>query len=144
MKVKGLDGRQYSITGTQAKANDTRPRSAGHMAARKLLKAMFPFGPILEEAFVPGCQYQLYLDFLMPRQSLVVEVQGIQHRQFTPYFHGTMNGFIAQKRRDRIKKSFCVANNLVVVELNDDERDNPDTWERAIREALSRTEAGEG
>lgn len=132
MKTKGLDGRTYVLAGSTAKHDDTRPRSNGHLEARALLKKLFPFDMIMEEVTVNGCPSLLYLDFVIVKQRLVIEVQGIQHRQFTKWFHGTINGFLAQKKRDKMKEEWCALNNLILIRLDDNERDK---WTDRINSA---------
>lgn len=124
MKVIGLDGRQYSLglSGHLVDGEDTRPRSAGHLAARRLLRETFPFDAVYEEVVLPGCEMTLTADFVIPARRLVIEVQGRQHREFIPYFHGNRAGYLRQLKRDRVKREWVAANGLTLVELDDDNR----------------------
>lgn len=144
MKVKGLDGREYklALAGKVVGARDARGRSAGHLEARRLLLALFPFDPPYEEVTVPGCGAALYLDFLLPQRRLAVEVQGAQHRRESRHFHGGKAGFAAQRRRDQAKREWAEANDITLLELHDDDRGS---WEERLRSApgLARPAGGE-
>ena len=141
MKVIGLDGRQYrlDLAGRIASSTDTRPRSAGHLAARKLLVETYPLDAVYEEVLLPGFESgSLYADFLLPGPRLMVEVQGQQHRKYVPHFHGSTAGFRRQVARDGLKIEFCEANNIVLVHLRDDATEG---WADDIRRAVGRKTA---
>lgn len=134
MRVWGLDGREHAwaLAGREVVGSaETRPRSAGHLRARALLQELYPFEAALEEVPVPGARPPLYLDFVLPRRRLVVEVQGEQHRRFVRLFHGTPRGFLDQRKRDQRKVEFCERNGLALVRLDDDA---PAGWAARLRE----------
>jgi hypothetical protein len=141
VKVRGLDGKEYrlSLAGKVASAADRRPRSQNHLLARDLLKKLYPFDPPHEEVELPGCGARLVMDFLLPQRKLAVEVQGRQHREFVPHFHGSPKKFLEQRSRDRLKGEWCDANGFVLVELNDDDHGD---WGRAIANAFAARVAG--
>jgi hypothetical protein len=116
MKVVGLDGRPYNLNlvGYGPKDNPSAP----HLRAREVLKALFPLDPRLEEVPLPGTG-RLTLDFFLPTRKLAVEVQGEQHGTFVPFFHRTMPGFWASRRRDSRKEEFCERNGFRLVQLHD-------------------------
>lgn len=133
MKVKGLDGREYpwNLTGRQVNADDLRPRSALHKAARQLLNELYPVSPILEEVPLPGSG-SLKADFYLPKQKLMVEVHGEQHYKFSKHFHGTKANFLEACKRDANKITWCELNNIQLVSLPYSE--NVDEWRTLIRE----------
>lgn len=51
---------------------------------------------------------RLELDFLIEPLSVAVEVQGLQHVQYSPFFHQTKQAFYDQLRRDKAKKAICL------------------------------------
>lgn len=122
MKIKGLDGREYSwnISKHSVANNNTRPRSELHLQARKLLKEIFPSYSILEELYLPGSS-GLYLDFFVSQLSLAVEVHGRQHFEFVQHFHGDKLSFLKSKKRDNDKKQWLLNNNISLLELRYDE-----------------------
>ncbi len=123
MKAWGLDGKSYKLSGGAGKG---RTKSSYHMRARALLKVLFGFDPVLEEVFLPGCATALYLDFLLPRRMLAIEVQGEQHENFVLHFHGDKDGFRKAKGRDGAKHQWAELNNITLVEL--DHGDTDEQW----------------
>lgn len=125
MKVIGLDGKTHSWKlENRAKINC----SSGHQDARELIKSIFPMEVILEEVSLPGCN-GMRADFYLPKRKLLIEVQGEQHYDYTPHFHGHVSGFWQSKKRDSAKKEWCQLNSIDFVEL--DTR-NKDEWESRI------------
>lgn len=118
MKVKGLDGREYSwnLTGLQVNADDIRPRSNLHKAARELLQELFSVSPILEEVPLPGSG-SLKADFYLPRQKLMIEVHGEQHFKYVKHFHGSKANFLEACKRDARKAEWCQINNIKLIAL---------------------------
>ena len=133
MKARGLDGKTYPLKLADRVA-DRRPRSSGHLEARAILLAAFPFDKLHEEVHLPGCGADLYLDFLLLSRRLAVEVQGAQHAKFTPHFHGTPKGFAQARRRDAVKREWCDANGITLLELDDGRRDE---WPARVRGAFN-------
>jgi hypothetical protein len=124
MKVKGLDGREYSFPpqGHVPDKDETRPRSEPHLNARAWIKSLYPTMRLLEEVRIPGAQ--LYLDFYLPQKKMAFEVQGRQHYEFVPHFHEDVHAFQRSKRRDQTKRDWCAAHNIRLFELPD----STDEW----------------
>jgi len=80
-----------------------------------LLRTRFPFDAILEEWFVP--EEHLYIDFFLPNRKLAIEVDGGQHDKYTPFFHGSPQGFAAAQARDSAKNYFCKINNITLIRV---------------------------
>jgi hypothetical protein len=118
MKVKTLEGKEVNwiLTGYMPPA-DHDNASALHLAARALLKQKFPTHPILEEVKIP--EGDLWLDFYLPKVKLAVEVQGRQHSEYVPFFHGDRNSFhfVKAQKRDKLKRQWCELNHIMLVEL---------------------------
>ena len=89
------------------------------------------FATIREEASPKGLG--LAFDLLVDSKSLLVEVQGIQHRQFCPFFHKSVADFNDQKRRDRAKTRWAEENGYTLIVLHDNEQDR---WTEQIQEFL--------
>lgn len=142
MKVKGLDGRlyQWKIANHVPLSNDERPRSQYHVAARSLLKRLYPTDQILEEVPLPGvvAGKTLYADFYVPLRRLLIEVQGEGHYSFIPQFHGDTVGYMAARRRDQAKREWCDLNELLLVELPYDETTS--SWSARILSAFDSTD----
>ncbi len=85
------------------------------------LKQAFPNTRINSEFYVNYNGQKLFFDFHLPNLNIVVEVQGVQHTEFNPHFHGTAAKFKAQRKRDRIKGEWCHLEDMALVCVNHDE-----------------------
>jgi len=133
MKVTGLDNKVYhwSWVDCVPSEDDERPRSSFHLRARRLLHNTFPCDRILEEVFLPGSG-GLYADFYVPAYSLLIEVHGQQHYEFTNFFHNHITKFYSAKKRDKAKKQWAEKNNIEYIEFPEYEDDNE--WYRRLTE----------
>jgi len=130
MNVVGTNGMEYTWNLSKYANNQRANASAGHVKARLLLKEMFPFDRTLEELTLPGTRPNLYADFFIFAQMLMVEVQGRQHYEFIPFFHKTKLAFYKAQARDKQKRSWCVTNDITLLCLND--KDSIDEWRYQI------------
>lgn len=87
-------------------------------SVRDTLKKAFPNTRINSEYYINYNGQKLFFDFHLPTLSIVVEVQGIQHTEFNPHFHGSAEVFKAQKHRDRLKIEWCHINDTSLVCIN--------------------------
>lgn len=71
---------------------------------------------------------RLELDFWLVELDVAIEIQGRQHVEFVPHFHGTYTNFKKQLRRDELKHYHCQAYGITLLEVFDDE-----TFETAIQ-----------
>lgn len=141
MRVKGLNGREYSwkLTGRSLRKGEQKG-SSYHARARKLIHSIFPNESLLEEVPLPGSG-KLTGDFFLPTRKLMVEVHGEQHYRFIIHFHRTPLGFLQSKQRDQQKVDWCELNSIRHVELPYSETD--DEWKRRIL-GREETDAGGG
>jgi hypothetical protein len=89
-----------------------------HMVG-KLIKKKYPLDPILEDVSLP--RSRLSLDFFLPQRRIAVEVQGVQHKEYTPFFHKTKSSFDDQLKRDEEKELFCELNNINLIYINNEQ-----------------------
>ena len=130
MKVRGLDNKTYTLTLTgHVPVSDDSKRSSYHLRARDLLTNLFPRDRILEEVPLPGSG-GLTADFFIPLQKLMIEVHGQQHYEVSTLFHNHYVDFLKGQQRDGRKRRWCELNNIDLVELPYNERD--DAWEQRI------------
>ena len=120
MKIVGLDGREHKIRLTGREADPDRPASSGHVRARALLLAQYPYDRVYEEVSLAGAKWDLRVDLLVPSRMLAVEVNGSQHRTFSAFFHGTAHAFREQLRRDAAKRQLLELNGYRLVAIDDD------------------------
>ena len=125
MKIRDLNNEihNWKLQGYVTKANDRRPRSKLHLAAKDLLVGLFPTVQVLEEVTVPITRNEkLFFDFYINTLKLAVEVHGEQHYKFNSLFHTSAQDFAHQKKRDARKREWCEYNNITYVELPFDEK----------------------
>jgi hypothetical protein len=60
---------------------------------------------------------RLELDIYLEEIKMAIEIQGIQHYQFTPYFHKTYQDFRDQRQRDREKRALCEGHGIKLIEI---------------------------
>lgn len=63
----------------------------------------------------------LELDFYLPEIKIAIEVQGKQHYEYVPYFHGNYDGFLAQLKRDQIKRDTCAIEGIRLIEIDNEQ-----------------------
>lgn len=101
--------------------------ASSKMQARigEILRLRFAQYEVIENSRPPWLETEdgqrLELDFHIPDLKIAVEVQGMQHYIYTPHFHGTMESFLAQQKRDEAKRSLCDLHGvtLLVIETDD-------------------------
>lgn len=131
MQVVDLDGNSYNwqLLGGISKGSKNN-KSSLHLKARELIHHLFPTLPILEEVSINIRRGEtLYLDFYIPLTKKCIEVHGEQHYTFSRFYHGSILGFMKQKKRDREKQEWCEINGIDYIELPFNQQDN---WESII------------
>lgn len=63
-------------------------------------------------------------DFFLPEKNIVIELNGMQHYQFTKIFYKKKSDFTKAQERDRRKISYCLANNILLYIIPYWEKDN--------------------
>lgn len=145
MVITGLDGKEYkwNLNGYLKKRVNS---SSYHKLARRILKEEFSMIPILEEVAIPGCgKRKLFADFYIPRKKIMIEVQGEQHYEYNPHFHGNPRSrkFAKAQHRDSVKREWCDINGIILIELSYKEKEN--VWRNKIRLRIgSNEEMGDG
>lgn len=121
-QIQAVDVRQTSYP--------LREESKSKLQSRvsKRLQEKFPRDIILEEFIIPGTR--LSLDFFLPNRMIAVEVDGRQHSEFIPHFHGDIlssNKFCRQLNNDTLKETFCELNEIKLVRVKE-EKDIETIW----------------
>ena len=62
---------------------------------------------------------RLELDIFLPSINVAIEVNGAQHYQFVPFFHGSYDEFESQQRRDSQKYEICSKAGVYLLEVFD-------------------------
>jgi hypothetical protein len=85
----------------------------------EVLQKEFPFTLIKEEYYINYKNTRLLFDFYIKEFGILIECQGRQHIEFVKHFHGQIDNFYSQKRRDNLKVEYCEKNNLILVYFYD-------------------------
>ena len=62
----------------------------------------------------PKTSYPLPYDIFLKDYDAFIEIQGGQHYEFVPFFHVNQDGFLYQKKKDRMKKKYAVDNGIFI------------------------------
>ncbi len=104
----------------------------------RMLKELFPYNIIINEYYINYKGSRLFFDYFIKDLGILVEVQGRQHFEFVKHFHGSMGGFLEQKKRDNLKLMYVEENErLCLVRFNYDEDITVEMALKRIIEALS-------
>ena len=96
--------------------------SKGETECRRVLRKIFnkPFNkarPNFLNNPVTGGQFNLELDCFEPELRIAVEYNGIQHYQYSKFFHRNKEHFLNQKYRDDMKRRLCKENGIFLIEV---------------------------
>lgn len=86
----------------------------------KVIKEAFPHHRIMEECYVRYKGQRLFFDFFIKELDVFIECQGRQHDEYVEHFHGDREGFLAQKKRDNLKRAYCEECNIYLVEIREE------------------------
>jgi hypothetical protein len=62
---------------------------------------------------------RLELDFWIEELDVAIEVQGNQHYEYVPHFHGSYDEYLSQKQRDEDKRLACHRRGILLFEVFD-------------------------
>lgn len=66
----------------------------------------------------PTTNFQLPYDIEITDKKTLIEIQGEQHFKFIEYFHGTIENFEYQQKKDEIKKNYAESKGYTLICLN--------------------------
>lgn len=102
-----------------------------------LIKEKIPFE---REKQFKDCYNGYYrYDYYLPRQNIILEVNGTQHYEYTKIFHKKRADFTKAKERDRRKISYCLAHNIPIYIIPYWEIENLKTFKDIISEKFRAT-----
>ena len=96
-----------------------KSRSKRQRAVKKFLRPYWKDQIVFEEFPVAGTR--MTFDFYNANKKIAIEVQGRQHTQYVPFFHGNKMNYLSQLRRDHDKMDFCKLNKIKLIEVYDDD-----------------------
>mgnify|MGYP003133842364 FL=1 len=97
-----------------------KSRSKRQRAVKTFLRPYWKDHIVFEEFPVVGTR--MTFDFYNANKKVAIEVQGRQHTQYVPFFHGTKMNYLNQLRRDQQKLEFCALNNIQLIEVYDEDK----------------------
>jgi hypothetical protein len=77
----------------------------------------------------------LELDGYCKELGLAFEYHGVQHFEFVPHFHRDGEALARQRRRDEEKRSLCVRNGVLLLEIPAPTKTTPEAIQAAVRAA---------
>jgi hypothetical protein len=125
MRFKTLTGSVRTITKSKKYLINWKAKSKSKLqySTKLFLEKYWSRHIVFEEFPVAGTR--LSLDFYNANKKIAIEVQGRQHTQYVPFFHGKNKiNYLNQLKRDSDKLKFCGLNNITLVEIY--ETDNLD------------------
>ena len=121
MKFKTLTGSMRTITKINkylVKWNG-KSRSKFQKSVKTFLKPYWKGHVVFEEFPIAGTR--MTFDFYNANKKIAIEMQGRQHTQYVPFFHGNKMNYLSQLRRDHDKMDFCKLNKIKLIEVYDDD-----------------------
>jgi hypothetical protein len=119
MKLFSVHGEVVNVDIRQSKYPvKAKSRSSLQGEVGSLLRSKYPYDVILEDFVLPGSR--MSVDFFLPQKGIVVEVDGKQHDEFVPFFHGdkaASDKFAQQKGRDASKTGWCEMNDFNLIRV---------------------------
>jgi hypothetical protein len=118
MKFTTLTGRVKYKNISNRKINWDKPsRSKMQTTVKNFLAPFWQYDQVYEEMPVLGTRNTL--DIVNITKGIAIEVHGVQHSKFSPFFHRTRNDFRSQLERDMSKEKWCEINNLKYIDIYD-------------------------
>lgn len=119
MKVRLLKGgtARLRLRNKQLRTKEKSKSKFQYDIGRQLTE-LYPHDTIFEEIRVPGEGF--ILDFFIPSVNLVIECNGLQHREHIKHFHKTKQDFHRQQDTDQKKRDWCKLNGFRLIEIYDE------------------------
>lgn len=88
---------------------------------------------IREKTFQDLKNGKFRFDFYLPKENIIIEVDGEQHFKQIKKFQKTRQDFLKQQERDRRKNSYCLANNISLYRIPYWEIENINYFKQLIK-----------
>jgi len=117
MKLYNIKGRLVNKSVSKYIINwDKKSRSKAQFNTKQFLKQFWLSQIVFEEFPVYGSR--LKVDFFNASKNLIIEVQGMQHDEYNPFFHADSKmNFLKSIKRDMAKYEWADKNNLKLIEI---------------------------
>lgn len=88
---------------------------------------------IREKTFQDLKNGKFRFDFYLPKENIIIEIDGEQHFKQIKKFQKTRQDFLKQQERDRRKNSYCLANNIPLYRIPYWEIENINSFKQLIK-----------
>lgn len=88
---------------------------------------------IREKTFQDLKNGKFRFDFYLPKENIIIEIDGEQHFKQIKKFQKTRQDFLKQQERDRRKNSYCLANNIPLYRVPYWEIENINCFKQLIK-----------
>jgi len=112
--------------------------SVVHLQVIDFIKKEYPFLKMSLEFQIP--KTRLRIDIFLPDISLAIEIQGIQHYEYSDFFHKNQLSFMESNIRDIEKKKTCKKMNIEILYIKYDCKNFLKKVSLKIREKISKME----
>lgn len=85
-------------------------RSSIEAEVLECISSLFPFETVIKEHYINYKGTKLFFDLYLKGMGILIECQGEQHSKFVSHFHGTIEVFRGQKKRDNLKIAYLQEN----------------------------------
>ena len=129
MKFKTLTGSTRGVPNMKKKlvSWEKDSRSKFQYRVKRFLEKYWKNHIVFEEFPIVGTK--MSLDFYNANKKIAVEVQGRQHTNYVPHFHGNHKiNYINQLKRDQDKSRFCEINDITLIEIYEKDELNEDLF----------------
>ena len=78
----------------------------------------------------------LYIDAYIVSLKIAFELDGRQHEEYVPHFHGDVSGFERGQENDRLKEQWCKDHNVKLIRFRHNEQPTVKRLRNKIKETL--------
>jgi len=123
MTLLDIKGRLVSKNSTRFLIKwDEKSRSKIQFKVKQFLKPFWKTQIVYEEFPVYGTQMKV--DILNATHKIAIEVNGIQHEEFSEFFHGHPVNYLKSFNRDSLKRNWLEENGFKLIEIRQSEIDS--------------------
>jgi hypothetical protein len=116
MRLKNISGRVTSKNCEKYRMKwEKKSRSKYQFDLKTFLKPYLSSHVVYEEFPVYGSR--MTIDIFDATTKVAYEMQGEAHTKFIEHFHGTVNHYLSQIKRDHQKENWCNLNGIKYVEI---------------------------
>jgi hypothetical protein len=116
MKLKKMNGvASFKNCNKYKMVWDKKSRSNYQYDLKQFLLPYLQNHIVYEEFPVYGTR--MTVDIFDATTKVAYEMQGEAHFKYIPHFHGTVNNYLAQVKRDQQKENWCILNKIKYVEI---------------------------